>query len=71
MLVWVINREQYPATAAELLAVLAVLAGGFGAVALYRNWSSRTGKLQLREQMLDTLDLKGDERSWMPVAGWG
>jgi ubiquinone/menaquinone biosynthesis C-methylase UbiE len=62
LLVWVINRQEYPATAAELLAVLAVLAAIFAAVAAYRTYSSRTGKLQLREQLLDQLALKGDEK---------
>jgi arsenite methyltransferase len=60
--VWFINRQEYPATAAELLAVLVALALGFAAVAKYKIWSSREGKLQLREQLLDQLALKGDEK---------
>ena len=60
--VWIINRQEYPATAAQLLAVLAALAAAFAAVAAYRTWSSRTGKLQLREQLLDELALRGDEK---------
>jgi arsenite methyltransferase len=60
--VWFINREQYPATAAELLAVLVAMALGFTAVARYKVWSSRTGKLQLREQLLDQLAFQGDEK---------
>jgi arsenite methyltransferase len=62
LLVWIINREQYPATAAELLAVLTLIALACAAVAAYRTYSSRTGKLQLREQLLDQLALKGDEK---------
>ena len=62
LVLWVINHQEYPATAAELLVVLTLLAAGFAAVAAYRTWSSRTGKLQLREQLLDQLALKGDEK---------
>ena len=62
LLVWIINHQEYPGTAAELFAVLAVLAAGFAAVAAYRTWSSRSGKLQLREQLLDQMALKGDEK---------
>ena len=60
--VWVINRQEYPATAAELLAVLAALALIFTAVGKYKVWSSREGKVRLREQLLDQLALRGDER---------
>jgi len=60
--VWIINHQEYPATAAELLAVLAVMAVAFAAVAAYKTWSSRTGKLQVRDQLLDQLALKGDEK---------
>jgi SAM-dependent methyltransferase len=60
--VWIINRQEYPATAAELLAVLTLIALACAAVAAYRTHSSRTGKLQLREQLLDQLALKGDEK---------
>lgn len=62
ILVWFINRQEYPATAAELLAVLAVIAAACAAVAAYKTWSSRTGKLQLRERLLDQLALRGDEK---------
>src|SRR5258708_246752 len=60
--VWVINRQEYPTTAAELLAVLAALALTFTAVGKYKVWSSRVGKVRLREQLLDQLALRGDER---------
>jgi ubiquinone/menaquinone biosynthesis C-methylase UbiE len=62
LLVWIINRQEYPATAAELFAVLTVFSAACAAVAAYRTWSSRTGKIQLREQLLDQLALKGDEK---------
>ena len=62
VVIWFINRDQYPATSVELLAVLAILAVAFAAVAAYRTWSSRAGKLQLRERLLDGLALNGDEK---------
>ena len=60
--VWFINRQEYPATAAQLLAVLTVLALGFAAVGKYKVWSSREGKLRLREELLNRLALRGDEK---------
>jgi SAM-dependent methyltransferase len=60
--VFLINRREYPGTAAELLAVFCLMGLGFLAVGLYMTWSSRTGKLKLRDELLDSLGLKGEEK---------
>ena len=60
--VFLINRSENPGPAGTLLAVFAVIGVGFLAVGLYMTWSSRTGKLALRDQLLDSLDLKGEEK---------
>jgi arsenite methyltransferase len=60
--VYLINRADNPGPAGSLLAVFCVIGLGFLAVGLYMMWSSRTGKLALRDQLLDSLDLKGEEK---------
>jgi arsenite methyltransferase len=62
MAVFLINRKEYPGPAAMVLAVFTVIAAGFLAVGLYMTWSSRTGKLKLRDSLLDGLELKGEEK---------
>jgi arsenite methyltransferase len=60
--VYAINRNDNPGPAGTLLAVFCAIGVGFLAVGLYMTWSSRTGKLKLRDQLLDSLNLKGDEK---------
>ena len=60
--VYLINRNDNPGPAGTLLAVFGVIGLGFLAVGLYMTWSSRTGKLKLRDELLETLELKGDEK---------
>jgi arsenite methyltransferase len=60
--VFLINRHDNAGPAGTLLAVFCVIGVGFLAVGLYMTWSSRTGKLALRDQLLDSLDLKGEEK---------
>ena len=59
---WFVNHNDYPTPSAELLAVL----GGVGLIYLgiggFMVWSSRVAKLALRDRLLDSLELKGDER---------
>jgi arsenite methyltransferase len=62
MAVFLINRKEYPGPAGMVLAVFTVIAAGFLAVGLYMTWSSRTGKLKLRDELLDSLGLKGEEK---------
>ncbi len=60
--VFLINRNEYPSTAVTLLVVFCLIGAGFLAVGGWMIWSSRTGKLQLRDQLLDSLELKGEEK---------
>jgi len=60
--VFLINRTEYPATAAKVMAIFGLIGLGFLAVGGWMWWSSRTGKLALRDQLLDGLALKGEEK---------
>ncbi len=60
--VFLINRTDNPGPAATLLAVFLAIAAIFAAIGGYMTWSSRTGKLQLRDTLLDSLALSGDEK---------
>src|SRR6202140_1102633 len=59
---WFMNRQEYPGPAGRMLAVLTLIALACAGVAWFKIRSSRDGKLRLREQLLDQLALKGDER---------
>lgn len=59
---FIINHTEYPSTSTELLVVFALIAVGFVAVGAYMVWSSRKGKIELRDKLLDSLALKGDEK---------
>jgi len=62
LLIWFINHSEYPGPSDRLLAVL----GGIGFVclvqALYMIWSSKVAKPKLRDRLIDSLNLKGDEK---------
>jgi len=60
--VFLINRTDNPGPAATLLAVFLAIAAIFSAIGGYMTWSSRTGKLRLRDKLLDSLALSGDEK---------
>jgi len=60
--VWFMNRQEYPAPAARLLAALGLLAIVFFAVGAYMIWSSRTGKLALRDRLLDAVALNDGDK---------
>lgn len=60
--VYLINRNDNPGPAGTLLAVFCAIGLGFLAVGGWMMWSSRTGKLTLRDELLDSLDLKGEEK---------
>jgi SAM-dependent methyltransferase len=59
---WFMNRQEYPGPAGRVLTVLALLALVCAGIAWFKIRSSRDGKLRLREQLLDQLALKGDEK---------
>ena len=60
--VWYINRQQFPGPALQILTALTSLAAACVGVAACKIRSSREGKLRLREQLLDQLALRGDEK---------
>ena len=60
--VFFINKTDNPGPAGTLLAVFLAIGAIFLAVGGYMVWSSRTGKLQLRETLLDSLALQGEEK---------
>jgi len=59
---WLMNRREYPGPAIQVFAALALVAIVCAGIAWWKIRSSREGKLALREQLLDRLALKGDEK---------
>ena len=62
LVIYFINRSEYPGPAARMCGVLAFIGLAFLAVGSAMVWSSRVAKLRLRDQILDSLELRGDER---------
>ena len=69
--VFLINRTDNPGPAGTLLAVFLAIGAIFLAIGGYMVWSSRTGKLQLRDQLLDSLALRARRKCWTPGCGSG
>lgn len=59
---WFMNRQEYPGPAASLLAALTLVAAVFVWAGWFMMWSSRKGKLKLRDRLLAMLALQGDEK---------
>jgi len=62
LVLYVVNHSEYPGPAARMCGVLALIGLLFLAIGTGMIWSSRVAKLRLRDQMLDALALRGDER---------
>ena len=62
LVLYVVNHSEYPGPAARMCGVLALIGLAFLMVGAVMVWFSRVAKLQLRDQMLDALALRGDER---------
>jgi len=62
LVLYVVNHSEYPGPAARMCGVLALIGLAFLTVGAVMVWFSRVAKLQLRDQMLDALALRGDER---------
>jgi arsenite methyltransferase len=56
------NKTEYPGPATTLLIVFCAIAAVFVGIGGYMTWSSRAGKLALRDQLLDSLKLTGEEK---------
>jgi SAM-dependent methyltransferase len=59
---WFMNRTEYPGPGLKMFAALALVAAVFVWVGWFMTWSSRTGKLKLRDQLVSMLALNGDEK---------
>jgi arsenite methyltransferase len=59
---YIVNHSEYPGPAARMCGVLALIGLVFLGVGAVMVWSSRVAKLRLRDQLLDSLALRGDER---------
>ena len=57
-----INHSEYPDVSARLLAILGAIGVGHLGVGIFMIWSSKKGKLAMRDRLLDSLELKGDEK---------
>lgn len=62
LIIFFINRQEYPGPALRMAGVIALAGFAFAAVAFYMRWSSQTGKFQLRDQLVESLALNGDEK---------
>jgi arsenite methyltransferase len=62
LVLFIINRSQYPAVSARLLAVLGFIGVVFWAAGAFMIWSSRVAKLELRDRLLDLIQFRGDEK---------
>jgi len=60
--IFYVNHSEYPAPAGRLLIVLGMIGLAFLAAGLFMVWSSRVAKFQVRDEILDSLQLRGDER---------
>ena len=62
LVVYFINRAEYPGPAVELLVVGALIAAAFFAAGWLTMQASKVARFQIRDRILDSLELKGDER---------
>jgi arsenite methyltransferase len=59
---WWMNHVEYPAVSLRILTVLGLIAAAFLAAGAIMVWSSRVAKLSLRDRLLDSLALQGNEK---------
>ena len=59
---WFMNRVEYPGPALSLLSTLGTIGLVCLAIAGVMVWSSRVAKLGIRDRLLDSVALKGDEK---------
>jgi len=59
---WFMNRTEYPGPGLAMFGALALVAGVFVWAGWFMTWSSRTGKLKLRDQLVSMLALTGEEK---------
>lgn len=71
LVVYFINRAEYPGPAARLLAVLALIALAFFAAGWLLIQASKDTRFQIRDRILDGLKLTGEERVLDAGSGTG
>jgi SAM-dependent methyltransferase len=62
LVLYYINHREYPGPSLALAGVITLIAAAFAAAGYGLNWLERTGRLRIREQLLDALELSGSER---------
>ena len=62
VVIWLINRDEYPGPSRNLLGTGLMLAALFAAIGWYKRQSSVEGKFKLRDRLIEQLSFKGDER---------
>ena len=62
VLIWYMNRVMMPGRALGMLYVLGAIGLAYLAVAAVMLWSSRVAKMRVRDRLLDSLALRGDEK---------
>jgi len=62
LLIWFMNRTLMPGRAMAMLGLLGAIGVVYLVVAAVMFWSSRVGKLRVRDRLLDALALRGDEK---------
>lgn len=60
--IWFMNRTQMPGRAMAMLGVLGAIGVVYLLVAGVMLWSSRVGKLRVRDQVLGSMEFRGDEK---------
>lgn len=60
--VYMMNRGEYPGPALSMLLAFGLVGAAFLAVGFLWHWTSRNGKEQLRDRILDAVELRGDEK---------
>ena len=68
---FLMNRAEFPGPSIQLGGAVALIGVGFLVAGYAMIWSSRTGKLRLRDQLLEALDLEGGERVFDAGCGLG
>ena len=62
LVIFFINRAEYPGPAARLLLVLGLIAAAFAAAGVLMMRASRVARFEIRDRILDALELNGEER---------
>ena len=62
VVIWLMNRASMPGRAMAMLVLLGAIGAVYLVVAAVMFWSSRVGKLRVRDRLLDALALRGDEK---------